>query len=154
MILFIYIEYGLAVCGFAIFAIFLFSPRRSIFNLKKLKGKQLEFAKKHGKTVNIIARVMCIIILAIALPMRIIPLTLDIPALVTSNYIVTTVEVIKNDIGNPEKLRQRDIVVKDIKTGDEYTIHVYDKQIQFQRGMVLRIKILPFSKFGEILLEV
>jgi len=149
MILFIYIKYVLALCGLIIFAIFLFSPKRSIFNLKRLKGKQLKFAKKHGKTVNIIARVMCVIVLVVALPMRIIPLTLDIPAAITSNYEEATVEVVRNDIGNPERLKQRDITVKNTKTGDEYTIHVYAKQIQ--QGEILKIEILPFSKFGEII---
>jgi len=149
MILFIYIKYALALCGLIIFTIFLLSPRRSIFNMKRLKGKQLEFAKKHSKIVNIIARVICVIILVLALPMRIIPLTLDIPAAITSNYKEVTVEVIKNDISNPEKPKQRDIVIRDVNNGDEYTVHVYAKQIQ--RGEILKIKILPFSKFGEII---
>lgn len=39
--------------------------------------------------------------------------------------------------------------MQDINTGEEYTIHIFAKAIE--NGEILKIKILPNSKYGELI---
>ncbi len=145
---FIYFEYSILIFGFIMAFRFVIKRGSSLFKYEKIVKNQKGFINKEYKKINLIFKITIIVIMVIAL-FRIVPLTLDIPYAVTGRTESIMVKVIKNDLGNPGKMKQRDIVVENVRNGKQFSIHVWGYAIE--RGDVLIVEILPFSKFGTII---
>jgi hypothetical protein len=145
---FIYFEYIIWIFGYVMAFRFVIKKGSTLFKSEKVGKTQKNSINKYGEHINLIIKIIISIILIISL-IRIIPLTLDIPFALTGKTELIMVSVIRNDISNPEKMKQRDIVVEDDNNGKRFAIHVWGYAIR--RGDILLVEILPFSKFGAII---
>jgi len=149
--IYLYIKYFFALIGSVIAAIFLFDKKRTVLKVNKLSGKQKEFAKKYGKKVNIIVRILCSILLITVVPLRVIPLTIDLPYVFTGKFQKVKVVTLTNSGGNDNLVRQRDVKIKELYDNKEYIVHLFHTAIKENEEIYIRI--LPFSKYGVVLEE-
>ncbi|MCL2860672.1 MAG: hypothetical protein FWF46_09095 [Oscillospiraceae bacterium] len=120
---------------------------KTIINPNNPYYKHKKFINKHIHKLNFSIKVILVFGCVILMWLIIIPRAIDIPRVITGNYITATVTTVNFDHNQEGIMKARDMWVL-TETGEKLVLKVYSKG--YDEGEEYIINYLPYAKIGTI----